>query len=168
MKRCIKNRVFAKDSSIVVCGSDHGKIYIFSMASPIPLQIVRQAGGVKGHNLQPPSLEYSRVSTPNILRHCKTPYVPPHHWWSHNPSPSLFLPWNSKCHLRFELKTNSKLSSVHQPSPDPKLKLRNELWVILHLSLSSYLLPLFGYQDYCIYHCSISHCWYLYIAKDPS
>jgi hypothetical protein len=43
-KRCIKVGVFAEDSSIVACGSDHGKIYIFSTASPVPLQIMRQAG----------------------------------------------------------------------------------------------------------------------------
>ncbi|KAF8817372.1 WD40 repeat-like protein, partial [Phlegmacium glaucopus] len=43
-KRCIKVGVFAEDSSIVACGSDHGKIYIFSTALPIPLQIIRQAG----------------------------------------------------------------------------------------------------------------------------
>lgn len=43
-KRCIKAGVFAEDSSIVVCGSDHGRIYIFSTASPIPLQIIRQGG----------------------------------------------------------------------------------------------------------------------------
>jgi hypothetical protein len=41
----IKVGVFAEESSIVVCGSDHGKIYIFSTASAIPLQILRQAGG---------------------------------------------------------------------------------------------------------------------------
>ena len=44
-KRCIKVGVFAEDSSIVACGSDHGKIYIFSTASPMPVQIVKQAGG---------------------------------------------------------------------------------------------------------------------------
>src|ERR1700678_2630954 len=42
-KRCIKAGVLAEDSSIVVCGSDHRKVYIFSMASPVPLQIKRQA-----------------------------------------------------------------------------------------------------------------------------
>ena len=42
-KRCVKAGVFAEDSSIVVCGSDHGKIYVFSMASPVPLQIMGQA-----------------------------------------------------------------------------------------------------------------------------
>ena len=42
-KRCIKAGVFAEDSSIVVCGSDHGKVYVFSTASPVPLQIKRQA-----------------------------------------------------------------------------------------------------------------------------
>jgi hypothetical protein len=44
-KRCIKVGVFAEESSVVACGSDHGKIYIFSTASPTPLQILRQAGG---------------------------------------------------------------------------------------------------------------------------
>ena len=33
---------------------------------------------VRGHNLWPPTPEYSRIRTPNKLRHCKTPYVPPH------------------------------------------------------------------------------------------
>ena len=33
---------------------------------------------VRGHNLQPPTPEYSRIRTPNKLRHCETPYVPPH------------------------------------------------------------------------------------------
>ena len=42
-KRCIKAGVFAEDSSLVACGSDHGKIYMFSTASPVPLQIMRQA-----------------------------------------------------------------------------------------------------------------------------
>lgn len=27
----------------MVCGSDHGKIYVFSMASPVPLQAMGQA-----------------------------------------------------------------------------------------------------------------------------
>ena len=40
-----KTGVFAEDSSIVVCGSDHGKIYIFSTASPMLVQILTQAGG---------------------------------------------------------------------------------------------------------------------------
>jgi hypothetical protein len=42
-KRCIKAGVFAEDSSLVACGSDPGKIYMFSTASPVPLQIMRQA-----------------------------------------------------------------------------------------------------------------------------
>ena len=42
---------------------------------------------VRGHNFRPPSLEYSRITTPNIFRHCETPYVPPHRRRSHNPSP---------------------------------------------------------------------------------
>ena len=33
---------------------------------------------VRGHNLQPPTPEYSQIRTPNKLRHCETPYVPPH------------------------------------------------------------------------------------------
>jgi hypothetical protein len=45
-KRCIKAGVFAEESSVVVCGSDHGKVYVFSTASPIPLQILKQAGGL--------------------------------------------------------------------------------------------------------------------------
>ena len=43
--------------------------------------------GVRGHNFRPPSLEYSRITTPNIFRQCGTPYVPPHRQRSHNPSP---------------------------------------------------------------------------------
>ena len=46
MKQCIKVRVFAEDSSIVACGSDHRKIYIFLTASPMTVQIVKQAGGL--------------------------------------------------------------------------------------------------------------------------
>ena len=42
-KRCVKARVFAEDSSLVACGSDHGKIYMFLTASPVPLQIMGQA-----------------------------------------------------------------------------------------------------------------------------
>src|ERR1700678_260123 len=42
-KRCIKAGVLAEDSFIVVCGSDHGEVYIFSTASPVPPQIKRQA-----------------------------------------------------------------------------------------------------------------------------
>ena len=42
-KRCVKVGVFGEDSSIIACGSDHGKIYIFSTASPVPLQIMGQS-----------------------------------------------------------------------------------------------------------------------------
>lgn len=42
-KRCVKVGVFAEDSSIIACGSNHGKIYIYSTASPVPLQIMGQS-----------------------------------------------------------------------------------------------------------------------------
>jgi hypothetical protein len=42
-RKDVKAGVFAKDSSLVACGSDHGKIYMFLTASPVPLQIMRQA-----------------------------------------------------------------------------------------------------------------------------
>src|SRR5277367_6271599 len=42
-KRCVKVGAFAEDSSIIACGSDHGKMYIFSTASPVPLQIMSQS-----------------------------------------------------------------------------------------------------------------------------
>ena len=42
-KRCIKNRVFAEEATVVICGSDHGKIYVFSTASPDPVQVIKQA-----------------------------------------------------------------------------------------------------------------------------
>ena len=42
-KRCIKDGVFAEETNVVVCGSDHGNIYVFSMASPDQVQIIKQA-----------------------------------------------------------------------------------------------------------------------------
>jgi hypothetical protein len=42
-KRCVKAGVFAEHSSLVACRSDHSKIYMFSTASSVPLQIMRQA-----------------------------------------------------------------------------------------------------------------------------
>ena len=42
-KRCIKDGVFADKSTVVACRSDHGKIYVFSTASPDPVQVIKQA-----------------------------------------------------------------------------------------------------------------------------
>ena len=42
-KRCIKDGVFAEETTVAVCGSDHGRIYVFYMASPDPVQIIKQA-----------------------------------------------------------------------------------------------------------------------------
>src|SRR5271168_723121 len=42
-KRCIEDGVFAEESTVVACGSDHGKIYVFSTASPDPVQVIKQA-----------------------------------------------------------------------------------------------------------------------------
>src|ERR1700678_2011023 len=42
-KRCIKDGVFVEESTVVACGSDHGKIYIFSMASSDLVQVIKQA-----------------------------------------------------------------------------------------------------------------------------
>jgi hypothetical protein len=44
-KRCVKDGVFAEESTVVICGSDHGKIYVFSTASPDPVQVIKQANG---------------------------------------------------------------------------------------------------------------------------
>src|SRR5271155_5151890 len=44
-KRCIKDGVFAEESTVVACGSDHGKIFVFSTASPDPAQVIKQANG---------------------------------------------------------------------------------------------------------------------------
>ncbi|KAF8898280.1 WD40-repeat-containing domain protein [Gymnopilus junonius] len=43
-KRCIKDGVFAEGSSVVVCGSDHGEIYTFSLSSLEPKQVLKQGG----------------------------------------------------------------------------------------------------------------------------
>jgi hypothetical protein len=42
-KRCVKDGVFAEETTVAVCGSDHGRIYVFSTASPDPVQIIKQA-----------------------------------------------------------------------------------------------------------------------------
>ena len=49
---------------------------------------------VRGHNLRHSSPENSQTQTPNILRRCETPYIPPYRRWpqSPTPSPSPFLP----------------------------------------------------------------------------
>ena len=45
------------------------------------------------------------------------------------------------------------------------LKLGGELQVTSH---SLYLSPLFGCHNHRVYHCSLFHCWYWYIAQDLS
>ena len=42
-KRCIKDGVFVEESTVVACRSNHGKIYVFSLASPDPVQVIKQA-----------------------------------------------------------------------------------------------------------------------------
>ena len=42
-KRCVKDGVFAEASTIVICRSDHGRIYVFSMASPDLIEVIKQA-----------------------------------------------------------------------------------------------------------------------------
>lgn len=44
-KRSIKSAVFAEQASVVICGSDHGKIYIFSTGSSEPMQVIKHGGG---------------------------------------------------------------------------------------------------------------------------
>ena len=41
-KRSIKDGVFAEETTVAVCGSNHGRIYVFSM-TPDPVQIIKQA-----------------------------------------------------------------------------------------------------------------------------
>ena len=44
-KRCVKDGVFAEESTAVICGSDHGRVYVFSTASPDPVQVIKQGSG---------------------------------------------------------------------------------------------------------------------------
>jgi hypothetical protein len=43
-KKCVKDGAFAERASAVVCGTDNGKVYVFSTASSIPTQILTAAG----------------------------------------------------------------------------------------------------------------------------
>ena len=65
--------------------TDHKNLEYFMMAKKLNR---RQA--VRGHNFRPPTPEYSRTSSLNIFRHCKTPYVPPHRQRPRDPSPEYF------------------------------------------------------------------------------
>ena len=124
--------------------------------------------GVRGHNFQQSSLENPRAPTPNTLHRSETLYVPPHRRRSHNPSPSLPPRWNSKRYLDF----NSKQTPRHSvfvtrvQTPNEDLEVNSEL-LRTHHYCSIYLFCL-AIMIRCIYHCSTFHCWYLYIAKDPS
>jgi len=42
-KRYVKDGVFAEESTVAICGSDHGKVYVFSTGSPDPVQVIKQA-----------------------------------------------------------------------------------------------------------------------------
>ncbi|KAF8879904.1 hypothetical protein CPB84DRAFT_1751062 [Gymnopilus junonius] len=39
-KKCVKDGAFAEQASAIVCGSDHGKVYVFSMSSSTPIQVL--------------------------------------------------------------------------------------------------------------------------------
>jgi hypothetical protein len=43
-KKCVKDGAFAEKASAIVCGTDHGQVYVFSTASSTPMQILRAAG----------------------------------------------------------------------------------------------------------------------------
>jgi hypothetical protein len=43
-KRCVKDGTFAENDDLIVCGSDHGKVYLFALDSSEPIQILHQAG----------------------------------------------------------------------------------------------------------------------------
>ena len=42
-KKCVKDGAFAEKASTIVCGTDHGQIYVFSTASSLPTQILTAA-----------------------------------------------------------------------------------------------------------------------------
>lgn len=44
VKRCVKDGAFAEKASAIVCGSDHGKVYIFTKSSSDPIQVLSAAG----------------------------------------------------------------------------------------------------------------------------
>jgi len=41
--RCVKDVVFAENDDFIACGSDHGNVYLFSLDSSEPIQILHQA-----------------------------------------------------------------------------------------------------------------------------
>ena len=43
-KKCVKDGAFAEKASAIVCGTDHGRIYVFSTASSVPTQILTVTG----------------------------------------------------------------------------------------------------------------------------
>jgi hypothetical protein len=43
-KKCVKDGAFAEQASAILCGTDHGKVYVFSTASSIPVQVLTAAG----------------------------------------------------------------------------------------------------------------------------
>jgi hypothetical protein len=42
-KRCVKDGAFTENDGLIVCGSDHGKVYLFPLESSVPVQILQQA-----------------------------------------------------------------------------------------------------------------------------
>src|SRR5258705_423497 len=43
-RRCTKDVGFAEGATVIISGSDHGKIYVFSVDRPEPIQTLKQAG----------------------------------------------------------------------------------------------------------------------------
>ena len=43
-KKCVIDGAFTEQASAIVCGSDHGQVYVFSTASSVPMQILTAAG----------------------------------------------------------------------------------------------------------------------------
>ena len=90
---------------------------------------------VRGHNFWPPIPEYSRITTPNIFRHCKTPYVP---HTDDDPTTHLWI------HLQNipkpQLKTHSvdvKLHTSFHIVNDPIVQLQAHLCCNPHLPAKS-------------------------------
>jgi hypothetical protein len=42
-KKCVKDGAFAEKASTIVCGTDHGKVFVFSMESSVPVQVLTAA-----------------------------------------------------------------------------------------------------------------------------
>ncbi len=49
-KKFVKSGVFGEKGKVVVCGSDHGKVYVFATAEMEPLQVLRH--GTHAHLIQ--------------------------------------------------------------------------------------------------------------------